>query len=283
MRGARRLAAGLALGLLAAASPCGAVAPSRDYATRPEKLGLAHQAVVFTTRDSVRLDGWWFAGPAGSAVVVLAGPGNGNQADLLGKVGELRKRGFTVMTFDYRGFGPRGAGAVDSLRHLVFSSMYVEDMAAALRFARVRAGDRPVYAYGQDMGSAVALAAYSEVGFTDGVVADGLFTLTNELLAAAGLLQDPLAVQMAKRHVRDEDEPIVACVRLRAPLFAILAERDSLMPARQGMLVAREARVRADTWIVPGAAHGETSSKAPDYFDRIARYFRRLQALPRAG
>jgi pimeloyl-ACP methyl ester carboxylesterase len=261
-----------------------ALSPTQVYRTTPGALGLEFEAVQVTAADSVKLDGWWFPGTQDGGAIVIAGPGEGNQADLLPAVREFLQRGFSVLTFDYRGFGPRGAGQVDSLRRLVYSSSYVSDMVGALLWARARAGARAfLFAYGRGMGSAVAIAAAARTGVVEGVVADGLFNTSYDYLRWAGLEQDHVAVKLRRRHVRDEDEPVSAAMRLRAPLFAIFAERDSLMPPAEGMVAARQAKVRLDVWSIPGARHGEAPAKAPDYYDRIARYFKRLQALPKAG
>ncbi len=267
-----------------AAAPAAAVAPARDYRSTPAKLKLKHEAISLVTRDSVRLDGWWLPGGDTAAVIVLAGSGVGNQGDLLPRARELVKRGFTVMTFDYRGFGPRGVGATDSLRRLLYSSAYVEDAAAALRWARRRLGPQGrVFAYGSDLGSAASLAAAVRTGAADAVVADGLWSMTREYLLRAGLSQDYRAVEYAHRQVLFEDEPAVASVQLRVPLLLVVCERDTLMPKLEAQAAVRGVRSRLDIWNVPGARHGESVARLPDYFDRLARWFRMLQGFPRAG
>ena len=76
----------------------------------------------------------------------------GLTADLLPVVSEFASRGFTVMTFDYRDFGPAGPGEADSLVQLAFASRWVNDAEGALRYARSRAGKRP---------SAASIAAWA--------------------------------------------------------------------------------------------------------------------------
>jgi pimeloyl-ACP methyl ester carboxylesterase len=216
-------------------------------------------------------------------VIVLAGSGVGNQADLLPTVKELLKRGFTVMTFDYRGFGPNGSGPSDSLRRLVYSSAYVRDMVGALKLARQRVGPhRHLFAYGSDLGSGVSIAAAARTKATDGVVADGLWAMTREYILNAGLSQDYRAVQYANTQVLMDDEPAVACVQLKVPLMLITCERDSIMPPLNAQAAARGATVRLDIWMVQGARHGESIAKSPDYWERLSRWFKMLQAIPRA-
>ena len=259
-----------------------ALAPTRAYKTTPEKLKLKFEPLKLVATDSTRLDGWWFPGPPSSPVVVMAGSGVGNQADLLPAVSQLLKRGFTVMTFDYRGFGPSGSGPSDSLRRLVYSSAWVRDMAGALKAARQRAGPhRHVFAYGTDLGSGVSIAAAARTRTTDGVVVDGLWAMTREYVLNAGLSQDYRAVQYMNTQVETDDEPAIACVSLKVPLMLITCECDSLMPPVNAQAAARGATVRLDIWNVQDARHGESIAKSPDYYERLTRWFKMLAAIPR--
>jgi pimeloyl-ACP methyl ester carboxylesterase len=265
------------------AGPAAALAPSRQYAQMPAELGLVYVAVQLATEDSLALDAWWFPGKPGASAVVIAGPGHGNQGDLLPAVRELQKRGFAVLTFDYRGFGPRGAGPTDTLRRMVYSSAFVADAAAALRWTREKIGPRGyVFIYGREMGSAAALAACVRTGGADAVVADGLFRASADYLRATGLAQDPKAVELRKRYVLEADEPLASTQLLKAPLFVIMAERDSLLPQEDALVAARQAKVRLDLWVIPGAGHDE-APRQPGYYERLVGYFRRLQAIPKAG
>jgi alpha-beta hydrolase superfamily lysophospholipase len=173
------------LSLLATlATPAAAVSPSDKYSALPASLGLDWSAVSFeSTRDAADLTGWWFEGKADAPVIVLFDRETGSMGDLLPVVAQFATRGFTVMTFDYRDFGPAGPGAVDSLIQLAYASRWVNDAEGALRFARTKAGARPVFAWGQGLGGAVAVAAAARARTnTDAVACEGLFRTLPELM-----------------------------------------------------------------------------------------------------
>src|SRR6185503_12765921 len=95
--------------------PAQAVEPADKYAVMPKSTGLEWSAVSFkSTRDAADLNGWWFEGKPDAPVLVLFDRAKGNMGDLIPVVAEFAGRGFTVMTFDYRDFGPAGPGPVDS-------------------------------------------------------------------------------------------------------------------------------------------------------------------------
>jgi pimeloyl-ACP methyl ester carboxylesterase len=268
------------LALPCAVPPARAVEPGADHTQRPADLGLQAEDVTFAAADSATVNGWWFPGPKDAPVIVVAPRGSGTMAGMLPSVKELLARGFQVLTFDYRGFGPgSSAGARDSLRYIIFSSGWVDDMDGALRYARARGG-RHVFAWGQDLGSAVALAgAARDSKGCDAVAVEGLFRTSQELLLANGtsVIEDvPLR---HRRLVRGPDEPLSAACLLRVPLFAVLAGKDTLTPPATTKAIAARNRLRADVWFLPNAGHAG-AEQTPGYFDRLARWFKQWVALP---
>jgi alpha-beta hydrolase superfamily lysophospholipase len=268
-------------GIVVRAAP--AVEPGLSHAQTPESLGLQAEEVTITSADSTAVSGWWFQGAKGAPVVVVAARGSGTMADMLPSVQQWLARGFAVLTFDYLGFGPGSSSeAVDSLRYIVFNSQWVDEMLGALRYARVRGG-RHVFAWGQDLGGAVALAAAArEPGACDGVAVEGLFRTSQEALLANGtsVLND-IAIRH-RRLVRGGDEPLSAAPRLRTPLFVVLAGKDEVTPVAATKTVAARARLRVDSWNLPEAKHDGTE-RSPGYFDRLGQWFKQWTTLPPGG
>lgn len=275
----RRLVRLLALAALAA-GPAFAVAPGREHALDPARTGLPFEAVAFVSAsDSVKLSGWWFDGPARSPVVVCCPRGRGTMADRLPSVRELVRRGFTVMTFDYRDFGPGGPGEADSLANLIFASRWVHDALGALRYARARADGRPVFAWGQDVGGPVAVAAAAREWTTvDAVAVEGLFRTSLEQVEQNGTAQIP-GVQKAHRlAVESRDEPVSSVPVLRVPLFVVLAGKDAVTPPGVTRGVTLRSLSLLDHWTLPNAGH-DGAELTPGYFDRLSAWFKRIAAL----
>jgi alpha-beta hydrolase superfamily lysophospholipase len=274
----------LAAGLCCLACPAArAVEPGLKHVMTPASLGLEAEDVTFPAADSVQVPGWWFAGAKDAPVVVVASRGSGTMGDMLPAVQQLLARGFAVLTFDYRGFGPGGSAEVaDSLRYIVFDSQWVDDMLGALRYARGRGGQH-VFAWGQDLGSAVALAgAARDRQSCDAVAVEGLFRTSQDALLANGT---SVLQEVVVRHrwlVQAPDEPFSAASRLKVPLLVVLAGKDEVTPAAVTRSVGTRARVRTEFWEIPGAAH-VGAEKTPGYFDRVAQWFKRWTAYPPGG
>jgi len=277
----RTLAGLLGVGLVLAACPVArAVEPGIQHDATPASLGLRADEVTFPAADSAAVSGWWFPGAEGAPAVVIASRGTGTMAEMLPAVQQFLARGFAVLTFDYRGFGPSATPAAgDSLRYIVFSSQWVEDMLGALRYARTH-GSRGVFAWGQDLGSAVVLgaAARNRRG-CEAIAVEGVFRTSQDVLLANGTSVLQEVVVRHRRLVRGRDEPFSAAAQLTVPVLALLAGKDDVTPAATTRAVVSRARTVKQYLDLPGAGHlGAEAS--PGYFDAVAGWFKRWGVTP---
>jgi len=261
-----------------------AVTPIDKYTAMPSSTGLKWSSVDFkSTRDEAQLTGWWFEGKPDQPVLVLFDRDTGSMGDLMGVAKGFVERGLTVMTFDYRDFGPAGPGPADSLAQLAYASRWVNDGEGALRFARSKAGSRAVFAWGQDLGGAVALAAAARHrDNADGVSCESLFRTLAELLRASGLSQVPAVVERHRFLVETADEPLTAAAGLHVPLHVTLGKKDEVWPNAWTQDVARQSLSRVDRWIVPEGGH-RGMELTPGYHDRLATWFQRTGVLVQAA
>lgn len=279
-----RLAFLVVLALAALATRAHAVAPSDKHKALPGTLGIEWSAVSFpSTRDKVDLTGWWFEGKAESPVLVLFDREQGSMGDLLPVVGEFVARGFSVMTFDYRDWGPAGPGPADSLVQLVYASRWVNDGEGAVQFARSKAGGRPVFAWGQGLGGAIAVATAGRARTNvDAVACEGLFRTLPELLRASGLAQVPGAPERHRFLVETSDEPLTTVPNLLVPLHVVIAGKDDVWPPAATQEVVRRSLSRIDRWLLPEAGH-TGAEQLPGYYDRVGGWFTRIAGMIKAA
>jgi pimeloyl-ACP methyl ester carboxylesterase len=282
VNGARAAGLALALGCALVAGRARAVQPGTQYAADPRATGLLVEDVRFSSsRDSVPLNGWWFAGRPNMPVLVLCPRGKGTMADLLPGVLEWSRRGFGVLTFDLRDFGPGGPGEADSLRDIVYASRWVNDTEGALACARRHAAGQPVFALGQDLGGPLALAACArQRGNADGVAVEGLFRTAQEQLLWLGVSQNPEIVRRHRALVEGADDPAAAVSRLHVPLFVVVAMKDEITPPDVTKQLALECSWAAQTWVLPAAGH-DGVERTPGYYDRLAEWFGRTAIIAR--
>jgi uncharacterized protein len=211
-------------------------------------LGLADvQPVTFDTADGLRLDGWFFpVNGAEPPQTILVFNGNaGNRAYRLPFAAALRRRGFHVMLFDYRGFGGNPGSPTE--RGLA------SDARAAREYLIGRHDVDParlIY-FGESLGTAVAVE------------------LATELPPAALILRSPFTsmADVGQYHywwlpvrllIRDRYDSLARISRVKSPLLVIAGERDRIVPFDQSRRVYESSGSAHKRFLsIPNADHND--------------------------
>jgi len=193
-----------------------------------------------------------------AAVTVLYAHGN---AEDLGQLApyleELRRTGFAVLAFDYRGYG-MSTGSPPSAKGAT------SDMEAVYRHAVKTLAIPPsrIVLYGRSVGSGPATDLASRVPI-GGLVLESAFVSAFRVLTRVSLL--PFDRFHNLRHIR----------RVRAPVLVIHGTADEVIPVSHGRLLYEAAgQPRQALWI-DGAHHNDVP------FVAGARYWSTLAAFGR--
>ncbi|ADU50506.1 hypothetical protein Tmar_0383 [Thermaerobacter marianensis DSM 12885] len=301
MPAARRwVGRGLALLVLLAAAACvaiswqvglGLIHPDREpVTTDPSSRGLAFEDVQFTSRDGVRLEGWFLpaAGGVASRTVIFAhGYGKNRLQDdvpALDVAAALVRQGFNVLMFDFRNSGESGGDRT------TVGQEEVQDLAAAVEWVRRTHGaDQAVGLLGWSMGAVTAILTAGGVEPVQAVVADAPFAdlrvyLEENLSHWTGLPEFPfnwlirtLLPPLVDVHP-DRVRPVEAVTRMApTPLLLIHGTADTVIGpqhSRQLQLVAQRSGVPVELWEVEGAGHVKAYATAPEaYLERVVTFF----------
>ncbi|MGH2367652.1 MAG: alpha/beta hydrolase [Chloroflexota bacterium] len=284
----RKYAAPIVAGLVAGGAVAGAALAAADYVFRrmtappgarrsaqfgftPFETGVDWEDVAFPGGDGAWLRGWLLVRDARAPAVLACGGYRGRRSDLLGISSQLWRAGFTVLLFDYVGYGDEPGPVTLGYRELA-------DARAALRFLRQLRPTAPLGAIGFSMGAAIAVMLAAREPEVGAVLADSPFTDQREIVRfhlgrrfglrpsgrtelLAGLLLTLVDRRLARQFgFRFADvHPLRDVARLAPrPLFLIHGEEDRTIPVehgRQMVAAARIAGVPVETWFVPGAGH----------------------------
>lgn len=157
------------------------------------------RAVTFDARDGVSLEGRVFGD--GSTAVVLSHMRPADQRSWFDFAQRLARQGYMVLTYDFRGYCPGGAGGC-SRGDLTVAAIW-QDVLGAIDFVRSR-GATTVALVGASMGGTASLVAAAQQGTdADVVVTLSAPTAIEGLVADAAVLQRVTANKLFVAGVGD--------------------------------------------------------------------------------
>ena len=253
----------------------------------PSDYKAEYEDVSFTTSDGVLLKGWLIKPqhPARTSPAIIICHGVGaNRSDFTELAVSLSRRGYFVLTFDFRAHGESKGNRTSLGYH------EQKDVAAALAFLRSRKEINPerIGIYGFSMGGATAILAAAETKGFKAVVADSAFASLTGMArtAVTGFYHLP-AFPFVQLTVLGYDlyfqtdagkiapEKVIANLS-PVPVLVIAGDGDELIPVENGKRLYAAAKEPKELWIIPNALHGATLSAAgPEYEKRVGEFFDR--------
>lgn len=251
--------------------------------TTPAAYGWEYETVELLTRDGLLLRGWFIPRAEGSkalpnsAVIVLHGYPY-DKGSILTVTPFLHEH-FDLLLFDFRSFG-ESEGNVTTLGY-----REQEDLLAAIAFLQGRGVER-IGVWGFSMGGAVGLMSLGRTSAIDALVADSSYAdleaMTLEFYRPFWVLKYPLAylTRGVARLLLGVDPahvaPVTAVEGSQVPVLVIHGEDDDQISVQHALRLQEALRgnPKAQSWLVPGARHGEALAiKTEEYEARVANFF----------
>ena len=261
-----------------------------DFMFTPWEFQADYEDVDLLTADGVSFGAWFFR-QSGSPQVIVVSPGHkGRRQDLLGVSVALWRKGFNVLSYSYRGM-PGTDPAVVTL-----GVNEVQELAAAIGFARRRVRGARIGLLGYSMGAVVSLLGAAGDPGVEALVLDSPFVDPRRVLREnvrrftllpGAWLAGPVSLWIRLRHgVRLGDaSPIAVLSGLEPrPLFFIHGAADKTTSVRHSRLLYDAYRGPREIWVVQGAPHtGAYFADRQLYVERVAGFFARNLDLKASG
>ncbi len=229
----------------------------------------AARDVWFTTKDRVRLHGWFFDAreqPAQATVIYFHGNG-GNITDV-GWVGErLMSKGFAVLLFDYRGYG-RSEGKVKDE-----AALYADAHAAYELITRDTSADSLVL-YGQSLGTTAVVELASQRRCGAIVLESGLSSATE--MAKSVLPWFPRSLSFV---LQSQFDSVRKLRDVKIPVLVTHGDPDPVIPTEQGRQLFAAANEPKKLLIFPGAGHNVFGTLGQPYLDQVTQFIRESLSL----
>lgn len=221
----------------------------------PDKLGYQPEDAEFVDREGNRIHGWWFPSRNGSSPATVV-HFHGNAENLTSHytmLAWITGQGFDYFIFDYPGYG-RSSGEPDA-------SNTVSAGVAAMEWAFVKGGKRPLIVYGQSLGGIVAQSAVLDtkdrIPICD-VVLDSTFasyrSVARRKVATSWwtwILQPVAYLVMSDRHAPEDIGEISPI-----PSLVIHAKNDNIVEYPNGEDVYSRLKDPKEMWVLEEGLHG---------------------------
>jgi pimeloyl-ACP methyl ester carboxylesterase len=223
--------------------------------------------VTLETSDGLKLHAWFVpAQPSANGFTVLVANGNAGDRSLRSALADaLAGEGFSVLLFDYRGYGDNpGSPSEEGL---------ARDVRAAYRFliGMGKSNDGLLY-YGESLGAGVVTELSTEHP-PAGLLLRSPFTD----LAAVGQMHYPY---LPVRALLRDRYPVVEYLRgLDVPITVVYGTEDSIVPPEQSRAVAETAGEGTTIVEVEGADHNDLALlNGPQLIDAVTDLAARISS-----
>lgn len=158
-----------------------AIDPDREYIRTPEDLGLNYESLVVRTCDGYDINTWIYAADAekdNGTLLILAYPDAGNMSYFVYHSAIFASHGYTVVTFDYRGFGKSADFDID--KDSLYYNEFAADLIAVTEEVNQKFQDKRIGIWAMSMGTIIAVKAMGSLGGkVDFMVTEGFVSNTS--------------------------------------------------------------------------------------------------------
>jgi alpha-beta hydrolase superfamily lysophospholipase len=141
---------------LIAFTNCYSINPSREYLYTPDSLALKYEEIIIQTKDGYQINTWFYqpdSAKNNSTTLILAYGDSGNMSNFVFHVNSLIKSGFSVVTFDYRGFGKSSDFQIK--KDYLYHPEFVDDLVAVVNFVQKKREGNKIGIWALSMGSII--------------------------------------------------------------------------------------------------------------------------------
>lgn len=139
---------------------CYSLKPEKSYNTLPESLKIPFQKISIQTPDKFYLQSWIIP-PIGvkdkKTTIIIAYPDAGNMSYYLYYAELLARNGFSIVLFDYRGFGKSTNFKIDN--RMLYYDEFVIDLKTVIKWAKTNFKNSKVGVFGFSMGTILTTLA----------------------------------------------------------------------------------------------------------------------------
>jgi predicted alpha/beta hydrolase len=199
---------------------CYALKPAKKYDVIPDTLKLPYEKNTVVTSDNIKLASWTMLPPRENnnhITIVMAYPDAGNMSWWLSQAAILSQNGFTVVLFDYRGFGESDPMIIDP--RMLYYDEFAKDLTDVVHFARNKYPKNKTGIWALSMGTIAATLSAGNAR-PDFIIAEGLVTDPARLQSHYAKSHETILLPPSAAHYGEQLK------KLRMPLCIFSGQKD---------------------------------------------------------
>ena len=211
---------------------CFAVNPIKEYVDHPGNFKFKYEENKLKTEDGFVLNSWLCfpsKETSNNVVLVVAYGDAGNMSYLLRQVDELVKNGFTILLFDYRGFGESQVFSMNEKQ--LYYDEFAIDLKSALEFASNRFKSSKIGLWTLSMGSIMGTLV-AESNLFNFMVSEGFVSDPNTIVAKFKDYKKEVYVLPKSNSSYTQ-----ALSNLKIPILLFAGDRDGLTTVEESQRV----------------------------------------------
>lgn len=137
-----------------------ALKPDSLYLMRPDSLKLKYESLKITTPDSLKLQVWKIIPELkvkNNSTIILTYGDSGNMSYWLNQAAILSQRGFSVILFDYRGFGE--SSSFEMNQNQLYYNEFAIDLISVIKWAKTEFPENKIGIWALSMGTIMSTIA----------------------------------------------------------------------------------------------------------------------------
>ncbi|SDL69079.1 hypothetical protein SAMN05421823_107261 [Catalinimonas alkaloidigena] len=228
----------------------------------PDQYGIEYYEHEVRTTDGALINMWIYIPEThrqNKRNIVIAGSELSNMSDYIFLADALRKQGYRVTTFDYRGHGSSSPFAAQE--KLVYHEEFVLDLKAVYQFIHDNFGHEKVGLMGFSMGSVLTQLIATEE--------DVDFLIQESVLVDFPHLEAKLTAERDNHHQlpRPADELERLVKEIKVPMLVIASRQDAITPPKEAKKVA--SKRNRDLLVFEGARLAGFETLKTAYCEKI--------------
>lgn len=238
--------------------------PVRGLDRRPSSLGLAYEEFRLASGGSDSIVAWWIPRPSPVAELVFFHGNAGNLSIWLDFLAVLHHQGYSVLAFDYRGYGLSSGSPTEE-------AVYQDSRAVVEDFwqNRHQPGNKVLY-FGRSLGGVTASFA-ATVRQPDGLVLEATFPDKATLLEHYPVLKLLNAFSRYKLHTSRYLKEV------NCPILVIHGDSDRVVPLEVGKKLYESLQSPKEFYLVRGGDHNQQHvAGGEEYWMRLESFVEKL-------